>query len=379
MKIDIRRCLTASMAAWAGFAAMPSRADDARDHASSGLDLNVPSRATVYGRLAMGYFKRPDGPAVKLCPQNPDREEPSVGSPARSYLGFRSSETLSGGLLAHLQLESTLQVRNGRGGDYCGRSWSGRSTVALSDRSWGRIDLGRLDQPAWAVALAADPWGDSSAASPGARLYFPPEEGATRASDSITYSSRADQPLAFALQLGRDRTGEGTELGGSVRYARGAWYAGLGWQRWADRSYAAPIAVNYDTGWIKLHTGATRGRAPMAPDDASTGYTSAFVGATMAVMAKGDPLRHEWRIGFGSFAPSGRPGDMKLGVGWRYRLSPRTAVQVSAALVRNDKGERTHGLEVGFVHAFSRDMQTPQRVFRFGDQPWIQELEHRPQ
>lgn len=158
---------------------------------------------------------------MKLCPQDPDREEPSVGSPTRSYLGFRGNETLG-------QLERTVQVRNGSGRDRCGRYWSGRSTVCLSDRSWGRIDLGRLVQPAWAVALAADPWGDSSAASPGARPYFPPEDGATRTSDSITYSSRADLPVAVALQLGRDRTGQSTELGGSARYARGAWYAGLG-------------------------------------------------------------------------------------------------------------------------------------------------------
>lgn len=177
MNIDARRWLMLSMAAWAGFVALPSRADDARDYASPGFDLNAPSRATVYGRLAIGYFKRPGDPKAKACPDDPKEKEPSVGSPTRSYLGFRGNETLSGGLLAHFQLENSVQVRNGAAGDPCGRYWSGRSTVGLSNRYWGRIDLGRLDQPAWAVALAADPWGDSSAASLEARLDRPPGDG----------------------------------------------------------------------------------------------------------------------------------------------------------------------------------------------------------
>ena len=37
--------------------------------------------------------------------------------------------------------------------------WDARATVGLSDREWGRVDLGLMDQPAWQLALRADPWG----------------------------------------------------------------------------------------------------------------------------------------------------------------------------------------------------------------------------
>ena len=50
---------------------------------------------------------------------------------------------------------------------------------------------------------------------------------------------------------------------------------------------------------------------------------------------------------------------MKLGAGWRYRLSPRTYLRVDAAFVRQGGGERSHGLEVGFVHSFDRDLSVP--------------------
>ena len=363
MSISTLGRVPAAMAASAVLFSVSSRADDPFDHIRPGFELNVPSLATIYGRLAMGYLKLPDEPCQAATCNDPNK--PNRGSRTRSYLGFRATETLSGGLAAHFLLERSLFPGYGTAsGDPvdsnkpwevpAGPSFSGGSVVGLSSRSWGRVDLGRRDQPAWKVALAADPWADSSVASPGSRLYLPATEGATRSPNSLTYSSPTGHPWGFELQRGRDRSEQRTELGGSLRYASGAWFAAIGWQRWSDDAYAVPLALTWDAGSFKAYAGITRGRNPSAAD-----YTSLFAGATMPLMSKGDPLRTEWRFGLATYNPSAGPGDVKFGAGWRYRFSPRTFVRVDAALVRNDDGKRSHGVEVGFVHSFERNLHTP--------------------
>lgn len=349
---------------------------------------NVVSYATLYGRLAAGYTRT----AERTCREAPCYVDEDQGvhtrSRTRSYLGVRGSETLSGGLAAHFRLEASLLPATGETQIRKAPFFDGSATVGLSDRDKGRIDLGRRDQPAWRIALAADPWADSSVVSPGSRLYLP--VGGTRTPRSVTYGSPPDRDVQVELQAGRswcngvssspesgavpEAGPEGCtdrkELGASVRYARGAWYAGLGWQRWADASYAVPIAVNYDAGGFKLYAGATRGRAPVAsgpepmtpelpPPPTVARYTSVFLGATMPVMSKGDPRRQEWAVGLSSFNPAGVQGDMKLGLGWRYRFSPRTSFHIDAAIVRSNGGARREGLEVGLVHSFGRDLRYP--------------------
>jgi predicted porin len=356
-------------------------------------EANAVSYATLYGRLAVGYKRTAERACREsLCQLDTDQGEHTI-SKTRSYLGVRGTETLSGGLAAHFRLEATLQPATGKVRIFNAPLFDGGSTVGLSDRDKGRIDLGLRDQPAWRIALAADPWSDSSVGSPGSRLYGP--AGGTRTPGSLTYASPPDRDVQVELQAGRawcngipsdsepgtapapvlDRCSKRKELGASIRYARGAWYAGLGWQRWADAAYAVPIALNYDAGGFKLYAGATAGRAPWAsgseprfpstpplpelPPLEATRYSSVFIGATMPVMAKGDPRRQEWAIGLSSFNPAGMRGDTKFGIGWRYRFSPRSSFHVDAAVVRSDGGARREGLEVGFVHNFGRDLRYP--------------------
>lgn len=372
-------------------APVPPR-DDRVGYLTPRYEENVSSYATLYGRVAVGYTRTAEQACREAsCGLDTEKVRHS-NQRTRSYLGVRGTETLSGGWAAHFRLESTLWPADGgtskdsgelKPDQHRGVSFDGGSTVGLSEREFGRIDLGRRDQPAWRIALAADPWADSSVGSPGSRLYLP--AGGTRTPGSITYGWNALQEWLVEVQAGhrwcngnissvepgaqpmpaRSGCEPAREFGAGVRYARGPWFAGLGWQRWGDSSYAVPVAVNYDAGGFKLYAGATKGRSPVvsdpqAPEGAPiTAYTSVFVGATVPVMDKGDPLRQQWTVGLSSFNPAGLPGDLKFGLGWRYRFSQRTSFHIDAAVVRSSGGARREGLEIGFVHAFGRDLRYP--------------------
>ena len=143
MSISSRSRFPAAMAASAAVLCTCSRAEEPGDPLRPGFELNVPAHATIYGRLAMGYLKGPDEPGPpKQCG---DLNKPNRGSRTRSFLGFRATETLSGGLYAHFQLESSLLPGYGTSSgdpETCsavplGPRFAGGSSVGLSDRYWG--------------------------------------------------------------------------------------------------------------------------------------------------------------------------------------------------------------------------------------------------
>ena len=359
-----------------GSAQVPGEADAKALLPSPPLfERNPLSRAQVliYGRLALGY--------IKVDLHEPFEQRLSkVGSRTRSYLGLRASETLSHGFHAHADLEHSfspeigagrLRLEDARPTDTGGSQsevaggarqpfWTGRSTVGLSHPDLGRIDLGLLDQPAWGVALRADPWAGNSVASPRYRLYLPPvrgssSPGSTRSVNSITYASPDRHPWRVEVQVAAlEDDPEAADRGGAVSYRKGPWYAGVGWQRWKGGTRALPLGVAYDFGFAKLFAAVTAGTV------GGQDHRSAFVGLSWLHMGKGDPGRNEFRLGLSALDSQVVPSDMKLGAGYTYRLSLLTALQVNVGVTRRGGGRYGQAMEVGLVHAFSRDLFLPQ-------------------
>lgn len=306
-----------------------------------------PGQFSVYGRFDAGFVKvNGEGPCDPCSTRLP-----------RSYLGFTGDETLSDGWIAHFRLEHSLNLHLG---DTAPEQpfWT-TASVGLSRRDLGRIDLGRRDQPAWLVSLQGDPWGGGTVASPNDSLYHKPSPPDTRDSGSVTYTTPRYREAAWGavLQWGNPQASlPQRQWGASVRYDRGGLYVGLGRQRWNDGSWAMPLAGHYRFEKATVHAAVTSGRAD------GVHYVSTFVGAAVPFMSKGDPNREELRVGIGRRNADSGNSDWKLGVGWQYRFSRRTALHVDAA-VGHKVGGRTTALNVGLMHTFSRDLRLPQ-------EPW---------
>jgi len=323
----------------------------AQERGSDGVPAPVFDRNPVYpvpvlleGRIAMGWTKASGHAPLE------------VGSPVRSYLRLRATETLDGGIQAHLHLEHSLNADSGRAEDEQ-RFWHGQATLGLSERSIGRADFGRKEQPAWGVALRLDPWGGNSVAAQDSWLY---RGGPGRSDRSVTLVSSADWPLRLQLQSGRVAESDVDRVGGAMSYERGSVFAAAGVQHWGDGSRALPLGASYDFGTWKLALAHSRGRESRGDPALLRDYATTALGLTLAVMGKGEPRRHEFRAGLLRFAADAEQRQWRWSAGHRYRLSARTWLYANATVARPAAVQPRAEFDLGLVHQFGRDLRYPQ-------------------
>ncbi len=329
-------------------------------------DALYPTPVKLYGRVNVGVRKRDATP--QRIDADPCAASSATGSTGwavdgveRSRVGLLGTEVLDRGLMAHLQLEQSFDPDTGALRGPCGLAFDARATVGLSDRSWGRIDLGRTDQPAWLLSQRIDPWSGSGTASPDWRTYVAPERGATRSSGAVTYTSRDESPWRVALQVGRPLLSQPDrhDSGVSLAYDRLPWLVGAGYQRWPGASWAQPMVVAHDSGTRRLAAAFTTGRFQ------GTDYRNLFIGWSAPEMAKGDPARLEWRAGVNlHHVDGGRVGDWqshtKFGLGGRYRLSHHAWFAWGGAWVKPRAGSGHAAADVSLTYAFERNLRVPQ-------------------
>src|SRR5665213_2124246 len=154
---------------------------------------SAPAQAqnVLYGLVDVaGSYSRPPGGAY--------RYQLDDGDMSRSYIGFRGSEDLGGGLRAVFRLESYLRLSNGEAGSYAapGTFWSRDSNVGLSG-AFGTTVLGRSVTPFYLATVNFNPFGDSFAFSPSVRQYYLGTLVGDRSwNNSMSYSNNAtDSPL----------------------------------------------------------------------------------------------------------------------------------------------------------------------------------------
>ena len=110
------------------------------------------------------------------------------GGMQTSYIGFRGTEDLGGGLTARFQVETFFRGDTGQtgrfdasptgGADYF---WSRESFVALGG-SFGEVRLGNNGNPAWVTMLQTNALGSNSVFSPSFRQLF---NGGTRGRSEV--------------------------------------------------------------------------------------------------------------------------------------------------------------------------------------------------
>ena len=323
-------------------------------------DTLYPTPVTLYGLFNAGLAKPDVSPQPSACGAPAPTRHVGIDSVERSRIGLRTTEFLSGGPMAHLNLEQSLQLDKGELLLPCER-FDARATVGLSDREWGRVDLGRIEQAASALVQRADPWRGNGAASPGWRTYMTPAAVGIRSSNTITYATPAEPPLRATLQLGLPRLdpGQSREKGGSIAWDRLPWLVGIGWHAWSDGSRVTPVVVVHDSGTLRMSGALTLGRLGLVD------YRNLFVGASGYWMGKGDPQRQEWRVGFDRHRVDGGgigawQSDDKLSLGWRYRFSRHTWVALGAAWIKPREQPSRTAFDLSLSYSFERDLRVPQ-------------------
>jgi predicted porin len=192
-----------------------------------------------------------------------------------SFIGFRGSEDLGGGLRAVFRLESYVSVDSGSAGRSATATdpfWAREASVGLSG-SFGTTVLGRTESPLYRATINFNPFGESAGFSPSARQYFGARGavvGDSRWNNSLSYTNNAsDAPLRinFAANLPEDLPGVVPEhrrnYGLSVAYITGPFAVVAVAEKVQNSAFALPagferqmtyqIGATYDFSFLRVY------------------------------------------------------------------------------------------------------------------------------
>jgi predicted porin len=194
--------------------------------ASALLSATVHAQSTVQitGLLDMTAGRFQDAGAQKAT-----RVE--SGKQTTSFIGFRGTEDLGGGLSAVFALESFLQLDTGGAGRYLGPTttdafWSRAANVGLAG-DFGTVRLGRQSTPFFFSALLFNAFGSSTQISPSIRQVFTPNRAAlpfygdTGWNNALQWSSKRYGGFAVNLMgnFGESAANSyGNNVGGNIVY-----------------------------------------------------------------------------------------------------------------------------------------------------------------
>nr|HET7859881.1 porin [Caldimonas sp.] len=192
-----------------------------------------------------------------------------------SFVGFRGTEDLGGGLRAVFHLESYVSVDSGSAGRSATAAdpfWAREASVGLSG-SFGTTVLGRTETPLYRATINFNPFGESPGFSPSARQYYGARGavvGDSRWNNSISYVNNAsDAPLRirFGASLPEDLPGvvleHGRNYGLSVAYITGPFAVVAAAEKIQNSAFALPagfdrqmayqIGATYDFAFLRVY------------------------------------------------------------------------------------------------------------------------------
>ena len=237
---------------------------------AAGSAAQAQSSVQAYGLvdLSAGQFQSAGGLKVKAL---------DSGDMATSYIGFKGSEDLGGGLRAGFQLESFIQVDTGQASRVAGVDafWARNANVSLSG-GFGTIKLGRQGPALFVSTLLFNPLVDSFGYSPAIRLWYNSPHGTPLVGDSgwsnaIGYTTPNYGGLSANVQVAAGEnaaTAKGHNVGGNVLYFGGPIALTAAWQSVKVQGVLGPaissfpgftgqtayqFGGSYDAGVVKLY------------------------------------------------------------------------------------------------------------------------------
>jgi predicted porin len=191
------------------------------------------------------------GSRVKPVGGGGGRWQLDSGNLSRSFLGFRGSEDLGGGLRAVFKLESYLGVDTGTAGRFSGDPFFAREASVGLSGAFGTTVLGRTPSPLYLATVSFNPFGEAPGFSPSTRQYFGGVVlGDTRWSNSMMYvNSGRDAPLRINLAANVPEQGPGSlstgrNIGGSIAYLTGPFAATFAIERIKNSLLPLPAGFN---------------------------------------------------------------------------------------------------------------------------------------
>lgn len=270
------------------------------------------------------------------------------GNMTTSFLGFKGTEDLGGGLKAVFKIEHFLRADAGAAGRFNGDAFWARNAYVGLQGEFGTTTLGRNTTPLFVSTLIFNAIGDSFGFSPSIRQLFTPSTGLgmlpffgdTGWNNSVLYSSANYGGLSFSLlgNLGEGAAGAtGKNLGANVLYFGGPLSATFAYQQVKNGAFGTPAGFDkqdtwqlggaYDFGAAKLYGQYTSVKTAATVDTKTKIYglgVSVPVGAGKALAQYGNA-----KAEFGTTV-----SNKTLTVGYDYNLSKNTDVY---AIVMNDK------------------------------------------
>lgn len=263
-------------------------------------------------------------------------------------IGFRGTEDLGNGMNANFLLEAQPNPDAGTT-LVATQFWNRSSTVGLSGKNWGSVNLGRQYTPWFSVTAANDVFWVAGVGS-----SYSLQAGDTRMNNSVRYDSVNMNGFSFAAMLGLGQDGDATgveqngttaalsknlgrEVGFNVRYANGPLTLNLGWDD--QRTAVVPGDVNtkrtqlngaYDFKVVKVGLGYNTNKNGGTLDDRVWTVT-----AMMPVFGKDTIKAGYTRLN--DRTASGK--DAKLyAIGYEHPMSKRTNLYATYAKLNNDGG-----------------------------------------
>lgn len=273
------------------------------------------SNVTLYGLidLSAGSFKSP-GSADSM-------KGVESGNMSTSYLGFRGTEDLGGGLSAQFAIETFMRNDTGASGRFGADAfWARSSWVGLAG-GFGSIALGRNTTSLFVNTLIFNAFGDSFGFSPAIRHYFTSgtTTGDTGWNDSVKYASPKFGGLTFTGHIAAGEANGGRNHGLSALYFGGPVGLGLAWQEvkkgaTTDDTTTWQVSGSLEFKPVKLY--AQYGKVDN--DTTNNSYDILGVGGDVA-LGQGKLLAQ-----YGEIKPDIGAKRKTLTVGYDYFMSKRT-------------------------------------------------------
>lgn len=254
------------------------------------------SSAQIYGLMDMSVGRFQTAGADKVW-------RADSGKMTTSFIGFKGTEDLGGGLKARFQIEHFLRADEGAAGRFNGDAFWARNAFVGLQGSFGSASLGRNTTPLFVSTLIFNAIGDSFGFSPSIRQLFTPSTGLgmlpfygdTGWSNSLAYNSPSFGGLSVNLlaNLGEGAAGAtGKNLGGNVLYFGGPFSGTAAFQQVKNGAFGAPAGWDqtdtwqfggaYDLGMAKLFAQVTNVKTSAAVD---TSTKIVGVGASVPIGA----------------------------------------------------------------------------------------------
>ncbi len=276
------------------------------------------------------------------------------GNMSTSYLGFKGTEDLGGGLRASFALDSFLLVDSGGATRVPGVDafWARNAWAGVSG-GFGSLKFGRMGTPLFVSTLIFNAWGDSFGYSPAIRQYFSapygtPVVGDTGWNNAIGYTTPNMGGLSANVlyALGeRGATSKGNNLSANVLYFGGPLAFTAAWQSvktqgTLGRAISAFPGFAEQTGWQ------VAGSYDLKAVKFSVQYGEVETDAVADVKVKNTHLSASVPIGAGKVLATYGLGKIStqgvsasreskmFTIGYDYYLSKRTDIY---ALYMNDK------------------------------------------